>query len=312
MEIKSIKVGEKFARNNIFLAPMAGYTDYAIRKLQSDMGIGLTFTELVSAKGLMYKSKGNGELLYSNGYEQNTAVQLFGADPYYMRSACESEELKDFSIVDINMGCPVPKVFKNGEGSALLTDIKKAENIVKECVKSKKTITVKIRIGQKKGDDVATEFCKMAEASGASLVTIHGRTREEYYSGEPNFRAIEKAKKSVDIPVIANGGIFTVEDADRMIKETGADGVMLARGAIADPFLICKLLGEKSQTTLKNYIIEHVRLMAERYPDYRATIEFRKFTPYYFKGMVGVKDLKTAINSAQSTAEIIRLISENL
>lgn len=312
MEIKSIKVGETFVRNNIFLAPMAGYTDYAVRKLQCDFGIGLAFTELVSAKGLVYKSKGTADLLYSKGYEKNTAVQLFGSEPYYMRAACESDDLKDFSIVDINMGCPVPKVFKNGEGSALLTDIKKAESIVKECVKSGKTITVKIRTGQKKGDDVASEFCKMAEDCGAALVTVHGRTREEYYSGEPDFRAIERAKNSVSIPVIANGGIFTVDDADNMINKTGADGVMLARGAIADPFLICKLLGVDQTMTLKDYVIAHVRLMAQRYPDYRATIEFRKFTPYYFKGMTGVKELKNAINSAQSTVEIINLVGENL
>ncbi len=312
MQVKSLKIGEKIVPNNIFLAPMAGYTDYAIRKLQADLGIGLTFTELVSAKGLVYKSAGNKDLLYSNGMEQSTAVQLFGADSDYMYRACVSEELSPFEIVDINMGCPVPKVFKNGEGSALLTDIIKAEKIVSSCVKSGKIVTVKIRIGQKKGDDIATEYCKMAESAGAKLVTIHGRTREEYYSGEPNFSAIEKAKSAVKIPIIANGGIFTVEDADEMIDKTGADGIMLARGAIANPFLICELLNKEKNISLKEYILEHIKLMAERYPDRRATVEFRKFPPYYFKGMVGVKELKNAINQAQDTKELIELISENL
>lgn len=312
MQVKSLKIGEKIVPNNIFLAPMAGYTDYAIRKLQAGLGIGLTFTELVSAKGLVYKSAGNKDLLYSKGMEQSTAVQLFGADPDYMYRACVSEELSPFEIVDINMGCPVPKVFKNGEGSALLTDIIKAEKIVSACVKSGKTITVKIRIGQKKGDDIATEYCKMAESAGAKLVTIHGRTREEYYSGEPNFSAIEKAKNAVKIPIIANGGIFTVEDADEMIDKTGVDGIMLARGAIANPFLICELLNKEKNISLKEYILEHIKIMAERYPDRRATVEFRKFPPYYFKGMVGVKELKNAINQAQDTKELIKLISENL
>lgn len=311
MKIKSIKIGKKIIPNNIFLAPMAGYTDYAIRKLQADLGVGLTFTELVSAKGLVYKSAGNKDLLYSKDMERSTVVQLFGSDPDYMYKACVSEELESFDVVDINMGCPVPKVFKNGEGSALLMDIFKAERIVSACVKSGKTVTVKIRTGQRKGDDVATEYCKMAESAGAKLVTIHGRTREEYYSGEPNFLAIEKAKAAVKIPIIANGGIFSVKDADEMIDKTGADGIMLARGAIANPFLVCELLGKTPTVTLKEYILNHINIMAERYPDRRATVEFRKFPPYYFKGIVGVKDLKNSINKAQNTEELIKLITDN-
>lgn len=313
MQIKSLVVGNTQIKNNIFLAPMAGYTDYAIRKLQLSLGMGLAFTELVSAKGLMYgNSKSNNTLLYSKGDEQNTVAQIFGADPYYLRSACESEYLAPFNIVDINMGCPVPKVFKNGEGSALLTDIKKAESIIKECVKSGKIITIKIRTGQKKGDDVATEFTKMAENSGASLVTIHGRVREDYYSGEPDFNAIEKAKNSVKIPVIANGGIFNVKDADNMINRTGADGVMLARGAIANPFLVCELLNEQPSLTLKDYIKKHLLLMKEIYDEKKANLEFRKFPPYYFKGMLGVKELKLALQTAESTERILEIIDNNL
>lgn len=232
-------------KNNVFLAPLAGYTDYAFRKLLLEHGVGLCFTELVSAKGLMYESQGSKELLYCGNDYQNTAVQIFGSDPYYMRSACESEYLSPFKIVDINMGCPVPKVYKNGEGSALLNDIKKAEEIIKECKKSGKIITIKIRTGQKKGDNVATEFAKMAEFAGVSLVTIHGRVREDYYSGEPDFKAIESAKKAVNIPIIANGGIFTVQDANEMLDKTGADGIMLARGALADPFLASILTDTK-------------------------------------------------------------------
>ena len=312
MQVKELLIGKLQVENNVFLAPMAGYTDYSIRKLQIEQGVGLAFTELVSAKGLMYGGEGSKQLLFSGNDYQKTAVQIFGSDPYYMRAACESEHLKPFHIVDINMGCPVPKVFKNGEGSALLTDIKKAEQIVKECVKSGKTITVKIRTGQKSGDDIATDFALMAENSGTSLITIHGRVREAYYSGEVDYDAIARAKKSVQIPVIANGGIFTEQDADRMIENTGADGVMLARGAIADPFLVNKLLGIQSLKTLKQYILEHVELMASCYGDDKASREFRKFTPYYFKGAVGVKQLKAKLVTANSTEEIFRLINQNL
>lgn len=308
MKVNALAIGNTQVKNNIFIAPMAGYTDFSIRNLQLEMGAGLAFTELVSAKGLMYGGHGSKELLFCDGQEQSTAVQIFGSEEYYMRSACESEHLALFKIVDINMGCPVPKVFKNGEGSALLLDIKKAQSIIKECVKSGKIITVKIRTGQKQGDDVAKDFAMMAEDSGASLITIHGRVREAYYSGEVDFNAIEKAKKSVKIPVIANGGIFTKQDADTVIDRTGADGVMLARGILSDPFLVAKLTGENRDISLKQYIKQHISLMLKNNPDQKVAVEFRKFTPYYFKGMTGVKELKNAINQAQSTKEIIKLL----
>ena len=219
---------------------MAGFTDYPFRKTILPFSVGLCFTELTSAKGLYYGAKNNERILKTDDYER-TAAQIFGSDPYFMRWACESEYLKDYKIVDINMGCPVPKIVKNGEGSALLSDIKLAENIIKECVKSGKTITVKIRSGINAGDDIAAEFAQMAENAGAALITVHGRVREAYYSGEPDYKAIARAKNSVKIPVIANGGIFTVSDADKMIENTGADGVMIARGAIANPFIFSKI-----------------------------------------------------------------------
>ncbi len=310
MQLATLTIENLQIKNNVFLAPLAGYTDYAFRKLMLERGVGLCFTELVSAKGLMYDSQGSKELLYAGDDYENTAVQIFGSEPYYMRSACESEYLSPFKIVDINMGCPVPKVYKNGEGSALLNDIKKAEEIIKECKKSGKIITIKIRIGQKKGDNIATEFAKMAEGAGASLVTIHGRVREDYYTGEPDFNAIENAKKSVKIPIIANGGIFTEQDAENMINRTGADGIMLARGAIANPFLASILTNTKIDINLKDFIINHVRLMASRYDNRRATNEFKKFIPYYFKGIPNLKDLKMQIYSADSTNKILELLQQ--
>ena len=312
MKARQFKIGNLHVKNNVFLAPMAGYTDYSYRKLQLECGIGLTFTELVSAKGLMYQSQGSKELLYCGDDIDNTAVQIFGCEPYYMRSACESKELLPFKIVDINMGCPVPKVYKNGEGSALLNDLKKAKEIISECVKSGKIITVKTRIGLNKGDNIAKEFATMAEDAGASLITLHARVREDYYSGEPNYDAVYQAKKSVKIPIIANGGIFTTSDADKMMDRTGADGIMLARGAIIDPFLVSKLTDTPIAMTLKEYILKHISLMKNYYDDRRATNEFRKFLAYYFKGMDGVRELKNQIYSATTTDQIIELIDKNI
>ncbi|MCQ2387724.1 MAG: tRNA-dihydrouridine synthase family protein [Clostridia bacterium] len=308
MKIEKLKLNNKILNSNIFLAPMAGYTDYAFRSNSKDLGYGLMFTELVSAKGLFYGGQNTKDLLKNDG--ENTAVQLFGADAFYLRKACESEDLKDFDVVDINMGCPVPKVYKNGEGSALLTDIKKAESIVKECVKSGKTITVKIRTGIKKGDDVASEFSKMAEDSGASLITIHGRVRDDYYSGEPDYKAIEKAKSCVKIPVIANGGIFTEKDADKMIENTGADGIMLARGAIQNPFLVCDLLNKKSHITLKQFVISQLEKMQSQYGEKRANLEFKKFVSYYFKGGENIKSDRIKIMNSDSIRQTISLIEE--
>ena len=312
MIIKSLQVGNVQLDNNVFLAPMAGYTDYPFRHVALKCGYGLSFTELVSAKGLIYGGRANQELVYCGDDLQKTAVQIFGSDPISMRSACESDYLKDFKIVDINMGCPVPKVFKNGDGSALLTDIHKAESVIKECVKSGKVITIKIRTGITQGDDIATEYVKMAEANGVSLVTIHGRVRESYYSGEPDYNAIYKAKKSVKIPIIANGGIWTQSDADKMIENTGADGVMLARGGIADPFLVCSLLGKKAPLLLKDFILEHISQIQKYYAPRRAVLEFRKFISYYLKGVIGVKESKMAIYSTEDFDCVKQIISNIL
>lgn len=310
MQVKSVSIPNLKIENNVFLAPMAGFTDYSFRNLSLKCGYGFCFTELVSAKGMFFNSKGTELLLFSGQDIKKTGVQLFGADEYYMRKACEDERLKDFPLIDINMGCPVPKVFNNGEGSALLKDIKKAEKIIKECVKSGKNISIKIRIGQKKGDDIATDFTKMAEDNGAIMVTIHGRVREEYYSGEPNYKAIYNAKKAVKIPVIANGGIFTTQDADKMMNETGADGVMIARGAISNVHLINEILNIKPSISVKEFIFSQLNGMKERYGEKRANLEFRKFAPYYLKGINNIKDKKLKLQTANSVEEIKEIINQ--
>ena len=304
MELKPITLGKVKLNNNVFLAPMAGYTDYCFRDTALKTGYGLAFTELVSAKGLCYGGNGSKDLLRSDGNFDKTAVQLFGSDPYYMKKACELDELKDFDIIDINMGCPVPKVFKNGEGSALLTDKVKAQNVIKACVESGKIVTVKIRTGQKQGDDIASDYAKLAEDYGASLITIHGRVREAYYSGEVDFNAIEKAKKSVKIPVIANGGIFSAKDADEIMDKTGADGVMIARGGIQNPFIACDILGKTPPFSLKDFIKSQLKLMLSTYGE-RSAVEFRKFIPYYFKGRQRFKEERLKLLSLDSISELL-------
>ncbi len=312
MKVQSLNLGNCKTANNIFLAPMAGYTDYPFREVALKAGYGLCFTELVSAKGLIYGGRANAELVYCGQDLDKTAVQIFGSDPTSMRLACECDYLKDYKIVDVNMGCPVPKVYKNGDGSALLNDVNKASNIIKECVKSGKTITVKIRTGQKAGDDVATDFAKMAEDSGAKLITIHGRVREAYYSGEVDYDAIYRAKRSVKIPVIANGGIFSIQDAEKMMDRTGADGVMLARGGIADPFLCSKLIGKQPNLTLKEFILRHLDNLKSYYPERRGVLEFRKFVSYYFKGVPNIKDVKLQLFSSENFEEMKQIISKSL
>lgn len=312
MQVKQIRIGDVLTDNNVFLAPIAGFTNYPFRHNILPLGVGFCFTELVSAKGLFFGGKNSVELLYAEDDYAKTGAQIFGSDPYYLRKACESEYLKDFKVVDINMGCPVPKVYKNGEGSALLSDIKLAESLVKECVKSGKNITVKIRTGLKFGDDIASEFAKMAEDAGARLITIHGRVREAYYAGEPDFKAIEKAKNSVSIPVIANGGIFTEKDADDMINRTGADGVMIARGGIADPNIFNKITGMGNQIAIREFAVKFIKDFASRYGDERACKEFRKYATYFYKGAYNAKHARNVINVSLDLNEIISVLQKTL
>lgn len=209
MQLKKIKIGKLHTENNIFCAPLAGYTNAPFRDMCRAFGAGLTFTEMVSAKGLCYGSEKTEQLLYvSPDYSGIKACQIFGKEPYYMRKACESKALEPFDLVDINMGCPVPKIYKNGEGSALLNDLHLASEIIKECKKSGKYVSVKFRIGVDGEHIVSRDFATACEDAGADMITVHGRTRDKIYSGEVNFEEIAKAKKAVKIPVIANGGIF--------------------------------------------------------------------------------------------------------
>ena len=309
MRLTPIRVGDIQLNNNVFLAPLAGYTNYPFRRLCKEYGAGLCYTEMVSAKGLKYGSENTKELLYTDEHEGLCAVQIFGNDPQIMRMACENDALAPFPIVDINMGCPVPKIYKNGEGSALLEKPKLAGKIVEECVKSGKIVTVKFRIGIDEVSLVTEEFAKRMEGAGASLITIHGRTKDKIYAGDVNFGEIAKAKNAVKIPVIANGGVFSNEDAERLIKETGADGVMVARAALFDPQIFCALTGTPTES--RREMFEKQMKWTRQVCDERFTTVFmRKMAAFYVKGTRGAAAFKDRLFQAQTPDEILSITRE--
>lgn len=310
MLLKRIKIGGAETKNNVFLAPLAGYTDFAFRSLCSSLGAGLTFTEMVSAKGLVYKNKGTKELLYTAGTENVTAVQIFGHEPDIMRAAALSEELAPFDVIDINMGCPVPKVYNNGDGSALLNDLPLAAKVVSAVAQAGKNVSVKIRLGTERGKPVAANAAKAFEDAGANLITVHGRYRPDYYSGEADYKLISEVKRAVKIPVVANGGIFSVSDAEKLYSETGADGVMLARGAFNNPFLFSDLTGTNTELTLKEFILKHFFMLKEKFGERYAAVNFRKIMPCYLKNVKCDKKLKTAFVQCSSADEVAELLEK--
>ena len=309
MRLSKIRVGDITLPNNLFLAPLAGYTNYGMRRLCKGYGAGLCFTEMVSAKGLKYGNENTEELLYTDEREGICAVQIFGNDPEIMRMACENEKLAPFPIVDINMGCPVPKIYKNGEGSALLENPALAEKIVKECVKSGKTITVKFRIGISEDRLVTEDFAKRMEDAGASLITVHGRTKDKIYAGEVHYDEIAKAKNAVKIPVIANGGIFCNADAEKLINETGADGVMVARASLFDPQVFCEITGQARENKYDMFA-KQMLWTREHADDKFTTVFMRKMGAFYVKGERGASGYKDRFFKAQTPDEVLMIAKE--
>ena len=310
MKLDRVQVGRFEIKNNVWLAPLAGYTNYPFREIALQSGAGFAFTEMVSAKGLCYGSENTKELLYTSENEQGrVGVQIFGSDPAFMRRAAESEELSAFEIVDINMGCPVPKIYKNGEGSALLENPRLAERVVEETAKSGKIVTVKCRIGISRERIVAEEFCKRMEGAGARAITVHGRTRADMYSGEPDYKAIAAVKNAVSVPVIANGGIFSAKDAEIMMEKTGADGVEIARAALYDPQIFCEFSGEKRKPLfeiVKRQTEETEKLYGERF----ATVFMRKMCAFYLRGKRGAAAYKARLFECKTPTEVIALARE--
>lgn len=308
MQLKRIKIGGVTTPNNLFLAPLAGYTNAVFRGMCENLGAGLTFTEMVSAKGLCFGSEGTRELLQlTPAYDAINACQLFGSDPEYIERAACSEYLKPFDIIDINMGCPVPKIFKNGEGSALLSDITLAQKLVRAAKKSGKAVTVKFRTGIDGEHIITRDFAVAMRDAGADMLTVHGRTRAQMYSGEVNFKEIAAAKSAVDVPVIANGGVFSPDDADRLINETGADGIMLARGAMYNPFLFAEICGVKT-VDKKSVIFKQLADTYGCYGERFATVYMRKMISFYLKGTAGASALRLKLMQANDRNTIENIL----
>ncbi len=308
-----VKIGNIELKNNVIMAPMAGITDTAYRVILEEMGVGLVSTEMVSAKGIFYNNKNNKLILQTAENEHPIAVQLFGSDPMIMTSM--AERISDnFDIIDVNMGCPVPKIVNNGEGSALMKNPEQAFRILEMmCRVLKKPVTVKFRKGFDDGHINAVEFARMAEQAGVSAITVHGRTRQQMYAGKADWEIIRRVREAVSIPVFGNGDIFTPEDAKRMIDETGCAGVAIARGAKGNPWLIRRtvhyletgeLLPEPSTEERKAMIIRHAELMVGYKSERLAIPEMRKHLAWYTAGLPGSAKLRAEMNSLNTLDEL--------
>lgn len=309
MKLKSIDIGKLHTKNNVVLAPLAGYTNSVFRSMCWELGAGLGFTEMVSAKGLCYGSEKTEQLLHVGAdYGGIKAVQIFGNDPYYMRKACESEALAPFGLVDINMGCPVPKIYKNGEGSALMNDLPLAAKIISECKKSGKYVSVKFRIGLDESRIISAGFAKMCEDAGADMITVHGRTRDKIYAGEVNFKEIAAAKKAVKIPVLANGGIFCKADAEKLIEETGADGVAVARGAMYKPWIFAEITGLENYDK-KSIVLGQLQKTKEIYGERFACVFMRKMIAFYLKSAPNASFYKEKLFKAATCEEVENILN---
>lgn len=306
----------------LILAPMAGVTDLPFRLLCKEQGCSLVYTEMVSAKAILYKNKNTRALLEVKEEEHPVAVQLFGSDPAVMAEIAVQVEEGPFEIIDVNMGCPVPKIVKNGEGSALMRNPKLAEKILTAMVKAtKKPVTVKFRKGFENGDSAAAEFAKMAEASGVAAVAVHGRTREQYYSGKADWNIIRQVKDAVSVPVIGNGDIFEPEDAVRMMEETGCDGVMIARGAKGNPWIFGRTKGlmetgitppKPSGGEIRDMILRHGRMLSECKGEKAGIREMRSHMAWYTSGLPNSASLRNDMNQAETYEDMEKLLQERL
>lgn len=303
---RDLKIGNLQLENPFFLAPLAGITDAPTRRLCKEQGAALTYSEMVSGKGLWYKDKNTGKLLQIYEDEKPVAIQIFGHEPDVMAFTARELDSYENALLDINMGCPVPKIVKNGEGSALMKNPDLVYDIVSAVVKnSSKPVTAKIRAGWDDNSLNAVEVAHAISAAGAAAVAVHGRTREQFYSGNADWSVIAKVKRAVDIPVIGNGDVVDAESALRMMDETGCDFVMVGRGALGNPWIFRELeaawKGEpapKKPTTedKKQMMLRHFRDLMELKGEYAAVREMRKHVGWYLKGVHGAAAFRGAVN----------------
>lgn len=317
-----MRIGNAALDNPIMLAPMAGVTDLPFRLLCKEQGCGYMVTEMVSAKAVLYNNRNTDILLRREPEEGAVGLQLFGSDPDVMAEIAARLEDRGFAAIDVNMGCPVPKIVKNGEGSALMRDPILAGRIIEKMSAAVKCpVTVKFRKGFDGAHINAVEFARVMEASGAAALTVHGRTREQFYAGDADWDIIRQVKENVKIPVFGNGDIFTAQDAVRMLRETGCDGVAVARGAKGNPWIFREILAllqgrpipdRPSRPELLQTIRKQAALTVRYKPEYIAVRELRKHVSWYTAGLHGGAALRAKVNRAETLDELYALLDPEM